>query len=258
MTKLWLTYAWKDNEDEQVDFVAQELRTAGLDVSVDRVALVAGRRLWPEIREHIEKPENSDAWALYVTENSLRSETCQDELAIALDRALRSREDAYPLIGIFPGPIDRKLVPPAIRIRLYVNLTDKDWIERVRSGAAGVAPSIKTVPISPFVLNTGKFNDEWYVEIRPRAGRWLPTYVVVAPEDIANFTSHVVGPADNVTDTGTVFSSRLHIKGRHCGWRIDSALTPQDSLYQFWRKLPSEVNFGPDLKALFSMSPSEN
>jgi hypothetical protein len=41
MTKLWLTYAWKDNEVEQVDFVAQELRKAGLDVRVDRVALVA-------------------------------------------------------------------------------------------------------------------------------------------------------------------------------------------------------------------------
>jgi hypothetical protein len=60
MTKLWLTYAWKDNEVEQVDFVAQELRKAGLDVRVDRVALVAGRRLWPQIAEHIEKPEKSD------------------------------------------------------------------------------------------------------------------------------------------------------------------------------------------------------
>jgi hypothetical protein len=60
MTKLWLTYAWKDNEVEQVDFVAQELRKAGLDVRVDRVALVAGRRLWPQIAEHIEKQEKSD------------------------------------------------------------------------------------------------------------------------------------------------------------------------------------------------------
>jgi hypothetical protein len=59
MTKLWLTYAWKDNEVEQVDFVAQELRKAGLDVRVDRVALVAGRRLWPQIAEHIEKPEKN-------------------------------------------------------------------------------------------------------------------------------------------------------------------------------------------------------
>jgi len=33
MTKLWRTYAWKDNEDEQVDFVAQELRKVGLAAS---------------------------------------------------------------------------------------------------------------------------------------------------------------------------------------------------------------------------------
>jgi hypothetical protein len=49
MTKLWLTYAWKDNEDEQVDFVAQELRKAGLDVSVDCVALTAGRKTLPSL-----------------------------------------------------------------------------------------------------------------------------------------------------------------------------------------------------------------
>jgi hypothetical protein len=73
MTKLWLTYAWKDNEAEQVDFVAQELRNVGLDVRVDRVALIAGDRLWPQIAAHIEKPENSDAWAIYVTENSRKS-----------------------------------------------------------------------------------------------------------------------------------------------------------------------------------------
>src|ERR1700739_3458442 len=155
MTKLWLTYAWKDNETEQVDFVAQELRKAGLEVMVDRVALIAGRRLWPQIAAQIEKPENSDAWAIYVTENSLRSEPCQEELAIALDRALRSRGDAYPLIGIFPAPIDSTIVPPAIRTRLYVDLTDSNWVERVRSSAQNELPSIEPQEIESFVIRVG-------------------------------------------------------------------------------------------------------
>jgi hypothetical protein len=35
-TKLWLTYAWKDNEDEQVDYVIQALEEQGLEIGCDR------------------------------------------------------------------------------------------------------------------------------------------------------------------------------------------------------------------------------
>jgi TIR domain len=257
MTKLWLTYAWKDNETEQVDFVAQELRKAGLEVMVDRVALIAGRRLWPQIAAQIEKPENSDAWAIYVTENSLRSEPCQEELAIALDRALRSRGDAYPLIGIFPAPIDSTIVPPAIRTRLYVDLTDSNWVERVRSSAQNELPSIEPQEIESFVSRVGRFGDGWYIEIHPRAGRWLPTFVIVQPDEIDQLTGQVVGPSNFVTGTGTIHTNDLfrNSDNRRCGWQINSALTAQESLYQFWRQLPSEIKFGPDQNALFIVRP---
>ena len=259
MKKLWLTYAWKDNEAEQVDFIAQELRATGLDVQVDRIALVAGRRLWPQISAHIEKPENSDAWAIYVTENSLRSEACQEELAIALDRALRSRGDTFPMIGIFPAAVDATLVPPAIRIRLYVNLTDSDWAERVRSGVAGEAPAINSKAIPPYVFKAGKFEDKFYIEIRPRAGRWLPTIVLISPDEIDQLTSQVVGPADFVTGSGMIHSSMMHRNSdnRHSGWQINSPLTAHESLYQFWKKLPSSIAFGIDIKSLFVVEPSK-
>jgi hypothetical protein len=36
MATAWITYAWKDNEDQMIEFVAQELGAAGLDVKLDR------------------------------------------------------------------------------------------------------------------------------------------------------------------------------------------------------------------------------
>ena len=36
MATAWITYAWKDNEDQMIEFVAQELEAAGLNVKLDR------------------------------------------------------------------------------------------------------------------------------------------------------------------------------------------------------------------------------
>jgi TIR domain len=110
MSKLWLTYAWVDNEDSDVDHVIVELRKVGFDVHFDRRQIVVGQRLWPQIDKFISDPKQTDAWAIFATKHSLASEACQEELAYALDRALRVRGSDFPLIGIFPAPIDRSLI----------------------------------------------------------------------------------------------------------------------------------------------------
>ena len=40
MASIWMTYAWKDNENKDVDFVAQELKGAGLTVNVNAGAKI--------------------------------------------------------------------------------------------------------------------------------------------------------------------------------------------------------------------------
>jgi hypothetical protein len=145
MSRLWLTYAWKDNEDEDVDHIIAELRAKGLDVSYDRVQLLAGRRLWTQIDSAILDP-NVAAWAIYVTENSLMSEPCQEELAYALDRTLRTRGAAFPLIGLFPGNLDRDIIPSAIATRLYVNLRTNDWALQVVNGVEGANSGSQLAP----------------------------------------------------------------------------------------------------------------
>ena len=135
MATTWLTYAWEDNKEGDVDFVAQELEQAGVSVKLDRWNLKAGKRLWEQIEHFIQDPQESDAWVLYATANSLGSEACKEEFAYALDRALRSRGQDFPVVGLFPGTVDEDLIPAGIRTRLYVSLTDPDWKERIKAAA---------------------------------------------------------------------------------------------------------------------------
>src|SRR5262249_20802108 len=134
--KLWLTYAWKDNKNEDVDYYVQLLEDAGLEVHIDRWDIAAGQRLWPQIADAITNPEKSDAWGFIVSKASLQSERCQEELSYALGRALDERRDQYPLIGIIIEKIDDDL-PPALSVRLWVSVEDSDWVERVHQGAHG-------------------------------------------------------------------------------------------------------------------------
>lgn len=61
MKTVWITYAWADNDHGDVDFVAQELKAAGLTVKLDRWNIEAGKRLWEQISHFIEAPDQSDA-----------------------------------------------------------------------------------------------------------------------------------------------------------------------------------------------------
>jgi len=85
MSSVWITYAWDDNKDRDVDFAAQELIGVGLEVKLDRWNLGAGKRLWEQIEHFIQDASLSDGWLLYATQASLGSEKCKEEFAYALD-----------------------------------------------------------------------------------------------------------------------------------------------------------------------------
>lgn len=107
MAVLWLTYAWTDNKDHDVDFIAQELLRAGVSVKLDRWNITACQRLWDQIANFIIDPKESDAWAIYATQNSLASDPCREELAYALNRALTQRGDNFPIIALFPATLEK-------------------------------------------------------------------------------------------------------------------------------------------------------
>lgn len=248
MTTLWITYAWADNAHSDIDFVAQELQSAGLGVKLDRWTIGAGRRLWEQIETFIQSPTESDAWMIYATPNSLGSEPCREELAYALDRALGSRTETFPVIALFPNSVDSSVLPAALRTRLCVSLGDPQWKERIKAAADGRAPSIALAAIQPFYLARHQAPDGRHVvEVRPRAGVWAPFIAAVpAAEQPIVGLDMLHGPTGRVPTGGVLFSSGEETQAEwHLRFASNEA-TPTSSYFIFFRKLPSKLLFGVD------------
>jgi len=203
--KLWLTYAWKDNQDQDVDHVVEELNKVGLDVAFDRAHIIPGQRLWPQIDKGISDP-TTDGWAILATENSFSSEPCLEEIAYALDRALRTRGGDFPLIGIFPAPIDRAFIPSAIATRLYVTLQQPNWARLVADGVAKKHPGA-TASVTPYVARFHDLNGTPVLELRPRSGRWYPAVVGVLKGGPLVIKCIMPGPSGRATLGGIVNTS---------------------------------------------------
>ena len=251
MASIWLTYAWNDNTHNDVDFVAQELTRAGVSVKLDRWNISAGGRLWDQISAHIQDPAESDGWVLYASQESLGSEPCREEFALALDRALSTRGTTFPIIGLFNGPVDTSLVPASVKIRLCVSTTDPDWKERIKAAVEGRLPTVAQSVIDPYqvrVYADAKAGGRNYaIEVRPRAGSWSPFFAAIpAAENTTARLSIMHGPSDRLPMGGALFNSGegLSDDGK---WFIMSAqneATPTQSYYLFVDQMPTQFAFG--------------
>lgn len=257
---VWITYAWADNQNGDIDFIAQELTGADLQVKLDRWNVGAGKRLWDQIANFIITPGQSDAWLMIATQTSLLSERCKEEYAYALDRALRTRGDAFPVIALFSGPVDDSLIPVGIRTRLYVSLTDADWKERIKAAAEGRVPSISRTTIEPYALSIhrGHPSGKVIVEVRPRADMWAPVFAAVPfSERETSKPSIFVEPTGVITGTGMVvpiFDGPSQ-DGVWWGTGIQAQATPIQSLYVWFPRLPTQLRFGaPNTGPVFTVS----
>jgi len=250
MATTWLTYAWEDNKEGDVDFVAQELEQAGVSVKLDRWNLKAGKRLWEQIEHFIQDPQESDAWVLYATANSLGSEACKEEFAYALDRALRSRGQDFPVVGLFPGTVDEDLIPAGIRTRLYVSLTDPDWKERIKAAAEGRSAAIAQAPVQAYFLRVHEEPSGRYsIEVRPRAGSWSPFIAAIPLVEREKVNPSIMhGPAGRVPRGGMLVMSGRGESQDKRWWlmRAQNEATPTQSYYVHCNALPSALLFGVD------------
>jgi len=181
---LWITYAWVDNDEGDFDFLVQELGRNGIPALYDKIALVPGRRLWSQIADKISN-EPLSGWAYLVTPNSISSNACQEELHYALQRALDTKGEEFPLIGLLHG-VSIRDVPLALRVRLCVNLRNPDWVEEIRAAILGQPPRMPVDEQGPYVMKLhnpylGNLN-AFAVEIRPRFGE-LTYWRIGYPED---------------------------------------------------------------------------
>lgn len=248
---LWITYAWSDNNEGDFDFLVQELSRAGISSKYDKIALVPGHKLWEQIAKRIFSDPLS-GWAFLVTPNSLASAACHEELAYALQRALESKGEDFPLIGLL-NSVSIRDVPLALRVRLCVNLDNPDWKEEIRAAIAGTAPRRPTSDQDPYILKIHRGYqgqaERSAIEIRPRFGElryWRWAFPSSGPQP----ASWGTGPANGGGIAGT---GRDVIKGEYpdiAGTSMKfvgagDPISPSASAYAvFDRELPEECFFG--------------
>jgi len=253
MIPIWLTYAWDDNADGDVDFIAQQLKDAGLETRLDRWTVTAGRRLWEQIGGELSKTDLA-AWIILATQHSCGSEPCKEELAYALARTLSKHGQGFPVIALFQSSVDTKLLPPALAVRLCVTMKDPHWIERIKAAAEQRAPAIPRDELQPYVLKVhnvaGDSFGRFAIEVRPRAGTWSPFFAAVAANEKDSVKMRLAyGPRNQPPNVIVLHqcgeangsdSSGQNLSGYHTA---DEA-SPTMSYYIFCDALPSLIAFG--------------
>ncbi len=248
MATIWLTYAWDDNQQGNVDYIAQELVNHNVTVKLDRWNLRAGLPLWEQIEKFIQDKEQCDAWVLFATENSLGSERCKEEFRYALDRALNGRGNEFPIIGLFRESVDPVLIPAAIRVRLYVSLTEPNWKDRIKAAAEKSEPTISTQVVPPFYFNLlPNGNERCIIEVRPRAGVWSPFIAAIPVTDGRELIEDIsCGPSGQPPMGDSLFGMIEGISddGQWVYRGAQNQATPIQSYYIFCRRKPSRLLFG--------------
>ncbi len=251
MSTVWITYAWDDNMQCDVEFVAQELVRVGVQVKLDCWNIRAGKRLWEQIEHFIQEKSESDAWLIYATQNSLGSETRKEELSYALDLAFNRRGKNFPIIAIFPGSIDYSLLPAGKRTRLCVSLSDLEWKERVKSEVERRSPSLARPQIEPFTIQIHRDNSPAghpiAIEVRPREGTWSPFFAAVPLSERDRVQPHITyGPRGQVPQSGELLDSGEAPSSNNAWWVMfaQNEATPTQSYYIQCIELPGRLAFG--------------
>lgn len=254
MKKLWLTYAWVDNEDKDIDFIIQELDKTNLNVRFDRRNLVPGQRLWTQIGGIITDPNECDAWGIVLTPNSINSQPCVEELAYALDRALSAKSGDFPLFALL-HKVPASSMPPALKIRLCIPLENNNWIDQTVSAVEKKPSGFVPSGLNNWVFTEHKTDDGFALEIRPRFDRISPFGIAVDLDEkkSGNVTSSSLGPAGQIP-TGFVAHSRIDSETtltdgtKAWVWGADNEANSTFSYFLFYKTKPKRIWFGHQQK----------
>ena len=254
MKNLWITYAWKDNEDKDIDFIIQELDSkTNINVKFDRRNLIPGQRLWEQIGESITNPDKCDAWAIVLTPNSINSEKCIEELSYALERALQSKGPEFPMFALFHN-ISPNELPPSLKIRLSISLENSSWIENVVAAAEKKPPGFSPSGIEPWITREYVNNEDIVLEIRPRIARITPFVVAVDKKQKidGNVSRCRPGPANRDPSSTLGFCAFNSFEGPDTLkdgtevwlWEASNEASPTSSYYLFFKRRPPRIWVG--------------
>lgn len=248
--RIWITYAWEDNDDGDFDYLVQELADVGIEATYDKVELVPGMDLWEQIGDKITEGP-LDGWGYLLTAGSLASEACREELAYALNRALGTKGRDFPLIGLLHG-VRIQDVPPALKVRLCVSMGSPNWKEEIKAGLERRPPQVAASPQSRYVWQVHQpyrgFPGSVAVEVRPRFGELM--YWRFAVPASATVTEWGFGPAGEGPISGNTAIGFESTGGAVDGtparcFGCGDKLSPGISAYVvFHGTLPEFVGFG--------------
>ena len=259
--QLWVTYAWADNEDNDIDYIVERLEGAGLAVRFDRRELISGQRIWDQIGALISDRSKVDAFAFIVTPNSLASEPCKEELAYAIQNVMDRREEKFPVIGLMHR-VQAQALPPVLKARLCVPLSAPNWIEQVVAGVNKQAPPYRPENLSPYNVLTQKVQSGFLIQVTPRVEHLSPVIVCVDLDqhENGNVTDAYQAPAGSVPGS----DGRHSIVKQNLGdgtsqlpdampiffWQRGNEATPSQSYWIKCRALPSRIWFGNEQRSL--------
>jgi hypothetical protein len=256
MKKLWLTYAWEDNEDKDIDYIVQELDKTDIKVKFDRRNLIYGQKIWTQIGDFITDPKECDAWGIVLTRNSINSKACIEELSYALNRVLDSKGEDFPLFAILQDILPKE-IPPVLKIRLCILLQSPEWVNQVVAAVKKLNPGFVPSGLSDFFFKEHIIDDGYCLEIRPRFERITQFIVAVEYDEKAsgNVTDCFMGPAGAIP-TGFIAYSRIDSEntltdGTHVWiWGADNEISSTYSCYLFYKKQPKRIWYGHRQKNL--------
>jgi hypothetical protein len=249
--KLWVTYAWRDNEDKDIDFIIQELDETGLDVKFDRRNLIPGQRLWQQIGGIITDPSECDAWGMIVTRNSIVSEPCIEELSYALTRALSARSNEFPIIGLLHN-VETNELPPSLQARLCIVLEDSEWVRQVVAAVNQQPPGFLSHQLEPFefkLLPSQSPEMAFSLEIRSRLDRISPFCIAVDINEKPKVKGYLCGPSGILPNGSVKFGAQegeteLSDGTKICYWQSNNEASSTQSYYLLLYEIPRRICVG--------------
>ncbi len=251
MPTIYFTYVWDDNTSSDVDFIAQELVRAGLQIKLDQWNIRAGRRLWEQIESFIQEGKGADAWLFFATQNSLGSEACKKEVSFALGRAIDRRGEDFPVIALFPGSVDSSITPVRPGTPLQVSLADLEWKERIAAAAENRGRSSSRPQIEAFTLqlyqDASRGDHRLTIEVRPRAGTWSPFFAAIPLSERGRVQPHIMhGPRGRVPKEAALAGASESPSIDETWWVMyaQNEATPTHSYFIRCSERPTRVAFG--------------
>lgn len=254
---LWITYAWSDNQDKDVDYIASRINAAGINTLFDRRALVPGQSLWEQIGSSISDRSRVDAFAFVVTPNSLASQPCKEELAYAIQRVMDGREDGFPVIGLMHR-VKAEELPLSLKVRLCVSLSDPNWVEAVVAGSNKQATPHNPGNLLPYRVKIHHILSGHWIQITPRIEHASPVQILVDVEQQKNGnmynvfwapTSIIPGQDGSLSSSNFKFNFLEGERALSDGtaaylWQMDNEATPSQSYCIPCKRSPPRIWFG--------------